>query len=92
MKKIVFASGVETERRQDAVYFLIRIAEPDPEYQNPFVTDEASLVDALGASPEEIQARLDHHFGERLPIPLGLPLWQFVDAVRARRPGWPDRD
>jgi len=88
-KRIVLAPHVETDRRRREIYALIAIAEPDPEYQGPLVTDEASLLDAVGASPDEIQGRLDAHFGERLPIPLRTPLWEFVDTLKALRPGWP---
>ncbi len=84
----MLAPQVETNRRERQVGLLIRIVEPDPEYQEPLVTDEASLLDAVGASPEEIQARLDAHFGARLEIPLTLPLWRFVDALSELRPGW----
>ena len=89
-KRIVLAPHVETDRRRREIEVLIAIAEPDPEYQGVLVTDEASLLDAVGASPEEIQERLDAHFGGRLPIPLTTPLWRFVDTVKALRPGWPD--
>lgn len=84
----MLAPQVETNLRRREIDALIAIAEPDPEYQGPLVTDEASLLDAVGASPEEIQDRLDAHFGERLPIPLSTPLWRFVDAVKGLRPGW----
>ena len=89
-KRIVLAPQVETERRRREIEVLIGIAEPDPEYQGALVTDEASLLDAVGATPEEIQERLDAHFGGRLPIPLTTPLWRFVDTLKALRPGWPD--
>ena len=87
-KRIVLAPQLETSRREREIGLLIRIVEPDPEYQEPFVTDEATLLDAIGASPDEIQERLDAHFGTRLVIPLTLPLWRFVDALSALRPGW----
>ena len=87
-KRIVLAPQLETTRREREIGLLIRIVEPDPEYQEPLVTDEASLLDAVGASPEEIQERLDAHFGTRLAIPLTLPLWRFVDTLSALRPGW----
>jgi hypothetical protein len=89
-KTITLASTVETDRRRDEIDALIAIVEPDPEYQGPLVTDEASLLDAVGASPDQIQGRLDAHFGERLPIPLVTPLWRFVDALKSLRPGWLD--
>jgi hypothetical protein len=87
-KRIVLAPQVETDLRRREIDALIAIVEPDPEYQDPLVTDEASLLDAVGASPVESQHRLDAHFGERLPIPLTTPLWRFVDALNALRPGW----
>jgi len=87
-KRIVLAPQVETDRRRREIYALIAIAEPDPEYQGPLVTDEGSLLDAVGASPQEIQDRLDAHFGERLPISLSTPLWEYVDTLKALRPGW----
>lgn len=90
-KKIVLAPTVETEQRRREICALIAVAEPDPEYQGPLVTDEASLLDAIGASPQEIQDRLDAHFGERLRIPLSMPLWRFVDALKSLRPTWPDK-
>ena len=87
-KRIVLAPQVEINRRRREIYALIAIVERDPEYQEPLVTDEASLLDAVGASPNEIQDRLDTHFGERLPIPLSTPLWEFVDTLKVLRPGW----
>ena len=87
-RRIVLAPQIETDLRRREVDALIAIVEPDPEYQGPLVTDEATLLDAVGASPEEIQERLDAHFGDRLPIPLTTPLWRFVDALTALRPGW----
>ena len=85
----MLAPTVETERRRREVDALIAVVEPDPEYQGPLVTDEASLLDAVGASAQEIQDRLDAHFGGRLPIPLSTPLWRFVDALKSLRPTWP---
>jgi hypothetical protein len=90
-KRIILAPTVETDDRRREIDVLIAIAEPDPEYQGPLVTDEASLLDAVGASPREIQDRLDAHFGERLPIPLSTPLWRLVDYLKSLHPGWPDR-
>jgi len=90
-KKIVLAPTVETERRRSEIDALISIVEPDPEYQGPLVTDEASLLDAVGASPQEIQNRLDAYFGERLSISLSTPLWRFVDALKSLRPTWRDK-
>jgi hypothetical protein len=82
----------ETEARTREVQLLINVVEPDPEYQPFILTDEASLLDAVGHDEVEIQRRLDYYFGARLPISLGLPLWKFVDSVKGLRPGWPDED
>ena len=87
-KRIVLAPQLETSRRERDIGLLIRIVEPDPEYQEPLVTDEATLLDAIGASPDEIQERLDVHFGTRLVIPLYAAPVAIVDALSALRPGW----
>jgi len=89
-RRIEFADTSETDRRQREVQLLINVAEPDPELQPFFLSDEASLLDAVGGAPEDIQRRLDAYFGQRLPIALQLPVFQFVDAIRAIRPEWPD--
>jgi hypothetical protein len=89
-RRIEFAETSETDRRQREVQLLINVAEPDPELQPFFLSDEANLYDAVGTAPEDIQRRVDAYFGRRLPVSLGLPLYQLVDAIRAIRPEWPD--
>ena len=89
-RRIEYAATSETERRKRAVQLLINLAEPDPEYQPFFLSDEANLFDAVGTAPELIQQRLDAYFGERLPVSLRLPVYQLVDAIRAIRPEWPE--
>lgn len=89
-KHIEFAPTSETDRRQREVQLLINIAEPDPELQPFFLSDEASLYDAVGTAPEDIERRFSAYFGERLPVSLGLPVYQLVDAIRGIRPEWPD--
>ena len=89
-RRIEYASTSDTERRAREVQLLVNLAEPDPEYQPFFLSDEASLYDAVGTDPADIQRRFDAYFGERLPVSLGLPVYQLVDAIKALRPGWPD--
>ncbi|HEY0997314.1 MAG TPA: hypothetical protein VGD77_15065 [Gemmatimonadaceae bacterium] len=89
-RRIEYAATSETERRKREVQLLINVAEPDPEYQPFFLSDEANLYDAVGTAPEDIQRRLDAYFGERLAVSLRLPVYQLVDAIRALRPEWPD--
>ena len=88
--RIVFAETSETEKRGREVQLLINVAEPDPELQPFFLSDEATLSDAVGTDPEDIQRRLDAYFGERLPVSLDLAVYELVDAIRALRPEWPD--
>jgi hypothetical protein len=89
-KHIEIAPQVEIGRRQREIQLLINIAEPDPEYQPGLLTDEASLLDAVGTDADHIQRRLDAYFGLPLGIPLGTPIWRYVDAVKLLRPGWPE--
>jgi hypothetical protein len=91
-KQFQVAPRAETERRHREIQLLLNVVEPDPEFQPFLLTDEASLVDAVGADAEVIQRRLDCYFGASLGIPLQTPLWRFVDEIKARRPGWPADD
>jgi hypothetical protein len=84
------AASTETELRRREVQVLISIAEPDPEFRPLLVTDEASLLDALGVEPEDITSRLDAYFGSPLGLDLRSPIWRVVDAIKRARPGWPD--
>jgi len=89
-RKIEVAPSVETESRRREVQLLINIAEPDPQYQPFIVTDEASLIDAVGPEPADISRRLDAYFGASLGLDLRTPIWRLVDAIKRLRPGWPD--
>jgi hypothetical protein len=89
-KRIELAPQVEIGRRPREIQLLINIAEPDPEYQPGLLTDEASLLDAVGTAPDDIQRRLDAYFGVPLGISLRTPIWQYVDAIKRHFPGWPD--
>jgi hypothetical protein len=90
MKPIEVALSLETELRQREIQLLINIAEPDPEYQPFVVTDEASLLDAVGTEPDEIAKRLEAYFGAPLRLDLRAPIWRLVDAIKRLRPDWPD--
>ena len=88
-KKIELADHAQTDARERDIQLLINIVEPDPEYQDPLVTDEASLLDAIGVDPATMTQRLKEHFGSDFDLPLQLPLWKLVDAIKTRHPNWP---
>ena len=54
------------------------------------LTDEASILDAVPTSREEIARRFDAYFRADLELDLRQPLWRLVDAIRRLRPEWPD--
>lgn len=89
-KPLQIAPSSETDARKREVQLLINIAEPDPEYQPRLLTDEASLLDAVGTSPEEINRRLIAYFGSDLSLAIELPVWRVVDEIKRLRPGWPE--
>ena len=89
-RRITYADTSETEARAREVQLLVNLAEPDPEYQPFFLSDEASLFDAVGTEPSDIQRRFDAYFGERLPLSFDQPVWQLVDAIRQLRSEWPE--
>jgi hypothetical protein len=89
-KKTEFAPSSETESRQREVQLLINIAEPDPEYQPVILTDEASLLDAVGTAVEEITRRVNAYFRADLGLDMSLPVWRLVDEIKRLKPGWPD--
>jgi hypothetical protein len=89
-RKIELAPTIETDKRQREVQLLINIAEPDPEYQPVLLTDEASLLDAVGTQTEEIRRRLNAYFGVDLGLDLTTPIWQLVDQLKGVNPNWPE--
>jgi hypothetical protein len=89
-RNIELAPQGETERRSREIQILVNIIEPDPEYQAFLITDEASALDVCGASPEQIQARLEFYFRRPLPVRITVPLCQLVDSLKSAFPGWPD--
>ena len=88
--RLTIADTTETQRRAREVQLLLNIAQPDPKYQPFFLSDEASLFDAVGIEPAEVERRIEFYFGERLPVSLAVPVYRLVDAIKAIRPGWPD--
>ena len=90
MNKIEIAESDETEKRKREVQLVMNIIEPDPEYQSFFVSDDATLYDISGQDEEVIEERLKFYFKGELPAPLKTRVWQFIEIVKQRYPGWPD--
>ena len=89
-KKFEPADTNETDKREREVQLLVNLIEPDPEYQPYFISDLASLYDITAQMPEEMEAKIRFYFKGDLPASLTTPIWQFVDLVKQRYPGWPD--
>jgi hypothetical protein len=89
-KEIALAAQKEIDKRKREIQLLLNVVEPDPELQPFLLTDEATFFDAVGDPEQEIRRRLDFYFGQRLPLSLKLPLWQFADEVKRLVVGWPD--
>lgn len=89
-KKFEVGPSSEAHARQREVQLLINVAQPDPEYQPFIVTDEASILDAVGAAPDDIARRLRAYFGADLELDLRQQIWRMVDRIKRLRPGWPD--
>jgi hypothetical protein len=81
-KTIVLADHTQTDARVHQIQLLIAIVEPDPEYQNPLVTDEATLLNAVGVDEATMLQRLKEHFGADFDLSLRMPLWKLVDAIK----------
>lgn len=89
-KKIELSETTEIEKRQREVRLILNIVEPDPDYQPIFISDEASFFDISGQAEPEIESRLRFYFKGELPAPLTTPIWQFIEIVKNRYPGWPE--
>lgn len=89
-RKIEFAATLETEARSREIQLLINVVEPDPEYQPVGLTDEASLLDAVATSDDDMLRRLSAYFRADLELDLRMPIWRLVDVIKRMRPGWPD--
>lgn len=89
-KKLELAEQTQTEARRRGIQLLINVVEPDPEYQPLLLTDEASLLDAVGTDQETMMRRLNSYFGDGIELQLRLPLWKLVDDIKRQRPGWPE--
>ena len=53
------------------------------------LTDEASLLDAVGTDPDEMLHRLALYFGGDFSFSLRQPIWKLVDEIKAVYSGWP---
>lgn len=89
-KQIEFSESVEIEKRVREVQLILNVVEPDPEYKAAFISDEACFYDITGKDEEEIESNLRFYFKGELPAGLKTPIWQFIDIVKQRYPGWPD--
>ena len=90
IKDIEFAESDEIESRAREVQLIINVVEPDPEYQPTFISDEACFYDITGKDEKEVEANLRHYFKGELPAQLNTPVWQFIEIVKRRYPGWPE--
>lgn len=89
-KAIEFAETTETKSRSREVQLLVNLIQPDPQYQPFFLSDEACFLDITSEGTAEIEAKLCSYFQGDLPAPITTPLWQFIEIVKQRYPGWPD--
>ena len=80
----------ENDRCKREIQILVNIIQPDPQYQPLLLTGQATPFQIYELSERTIRERLEGYFRCPLPIPLASPLWQIVDALKARHPGWPD--
>ena len=90
MKQIKIAESEEIEKRKREVQLIMNVIEPDPEYQSFFISDKSIIYDLSGQDEKEIEERLKFYFKGELPAPLSTPVWQFIEIVKQRYPGWPD--
>jgi len=88
--ELVVAAQTETERRSHEIRILVNVLQPDPRYQPWLLTDRATALDVADVTEDMIRDRLERYFGRRLPFSVLTPLWQLVDALKARFPGWPE--
>lgn len=84
------ADDVETKKRWREIQFIINIIEPDPKYQPAFVSDEASLLDALCTDEDDMLRKLAHYFGASFDFDIRQPLWKLVDQLKNAYIEWPD--
>ncbi len=89
-KKIVPAESNEIATRKREIQLIFNIIEPDPEFQPIFTSDEATLLDSTAHDREMVRARLEAYLHFDCGHLLNMPIWEVVDEIRARIPGWPD--
>jgi hypothetical protein len=86
------ADNAYVSKHEREVQLLINIIEPDPEYQPFIITDEASLLDLVGNMEDEINEKLNFYFKQELSINLGLPLPKYIETLKIKFPGWPEKN
>jgi len=89
-KKFEIANDTETKTRAQKIQILLKIIEPDPEYQPFVLTDEACLFDAVATDEDEMLRRLALHFRGDFSFSLRQPVWKLVDEIKSVYPNWPD--
>jgi hypothetical protein len=90
VKRIEYASRAELDSRSREVQLLINLAQPDPDLQPVFLSDESTLLDFVVEPIPLVEARLEAYLGLPLPLPISAYIWKLVDAIKQSYPGWPD--
>jgi hypothetical protein len=88
--KIDNGDKTQVNERQREVQLILNIIQPDPDGQPLFISDSTCFNNATWQNVAEIEARLRFYFKGDLVAPLTTPIWQFIDKVKLRYPGWPD--
>jgi hypothetical protein len=70
---------------------LVNILEPDPAFQSVIFSNELSIAGVLGKSEEELNRRLEAHFGGDLMLSTAQPLYKLLEQIKKVLPDWPDR-
>ena len=84
------ALGPNSTLRGREIQLLINIVSPDPRYQPWYLHDSANIFDVRELNETIIRPRLEGYFGKPFDLDLSQPLWQLVDQIKDRYPGWPD--
>ena len=69
---------------------LVNILEPDPAFQLVIFSNELSVTRVLDRSEEELNKRLEVHFGKELKLSAAQPLYKLLEQIKKVLPGWPD--
>jgi hypothetical protein len=89
-KRIEYAPRAEVDSRSREVQILVNLAQPDPDMQPVFLSDESTLLDFVVESIPLVEARLEAYLSRPLPLPISAHIWKLVDAIKQACPGWPD--